>query len=72
MPKRDTAQFHHPIDHAAATLAAKAVPQVFGRGDDQAGGVVFMKRAFAREVFAHLAQLDPGSFDQTLYADLVF
>src|ERR1700683_947066 len=44
---------HHPVDHAAAGIAAKAVPQVRLRRDDAARGIVsVMPRTTTGQVLA--------------------
>ena len=56
MAKRDALELHHPVNRPSTTLAAKAVPQVFRWRHDQAGGVVVVEGALARQVFTHFLQ----------------
>ena len=55
---------HHPVDHAAAGIAAKAMPEIGFRRDDAARGIVpLVPRTAAGQVFAlrdefHALRLD--------------
>ena len=48
------------------------MPQFLGRRDDQAGGVVVMEGATARQVLAGFLQRNARRLDQTLNRDLNF
>ena len=68
----DALGFHHPVDRAAADLAAKAVPQVLGRRHDQGCLPVLVERAVAVQILALALQLDAGRFHQPLDRHLRF
>jgi hypothetical protein len=72
MAKAHALELHHPVNRPTTDLATKAVPQVLGRGHDQAGGIVGMKRATPGQVFAQLLQVNTSRLDQALRADLFF
>ena len=50
--------FDDPVDRGTCSTAAEAVPEVFVRSDDQAGGGVFMKGATICQVTACFLELD--------------
>ncbi|PHM33088.1 hypothetical protein Xmau_04562 [Xenorhabdus mauleonii] len=51
--------FHHPVKHRAAGIAAKAVIEIFGRGDHHRRRFFLMERAQHGHVFTALKQLPP-------------
>src|SRR5271155_3615982 len=62
---------HHPVDHTAAGIAAKTVPQIRFRGDDAARGIVpLMPRAAAGQGLALYDELYPLRLDQPREAHL--
>src|ERR1700736_3310733 len=53
VPEAHLVHPHHPVDHAAAGVAAKAVPQIRLRRDDAARGIVaLMPRTATGQVLA--------------------
>jgi len=72
MAEGDALGFHHPVDRAAADLAAKAVPQVLGRRHDERGLPVVVERAAPMQVLAHWPQRHPRGLDQPLDRHLGF
>ena len=72
MAKRHALELHHPVDRPAATLAAKAVPQVLCRRNHQAGFAILMKRTASGQVLAHALELDAGGLNEPLHRNLIF
>src|SRR5882672_4014070 len=71
MPEAHVVPAHHPVDDAAARITAKAVPQVRGRGDDAARGVVsLMPRAAASQVLALRDEFQTLRLDEACEAHL--
>jgi hypothetical protein len=66
------ALLHHPVNRPAANLAAKAVPQVLVRGDDQRSRLVGVERADAGEVPSAFFKHHPAGLDQALHRDFFF
>lgn len=72
MAERYALEFHHPVNRATTTLAAKAMPQVLGWRHHQAGGVVVMEEATPSKVLAGFTQLNARRLHQALHCDFIF
>src|ERR1700721_1257230 len=71
MPEAHLVPAHHPVDHAAAGIATKAMPEIGFRGDDAARRVVpLMPRTAAGQVLALGDEVYALALDQPLKTHL--
>src|SRR5215831_7564737 len=72
MPKAHALGLHHPIDHRAALLTTKAVPEILRRRHHKAWLCIRVcpERTAANKIRALALQDHPARFDQPLQSDL--